>query len=514
MRLQTLENSEKILGKENVLSHKITQSSDSKQNKYRRSFDSQLKSMSLKRPLLGAKMGAHRAGAFLSSSLFPSSQIEIENAHGKDKILSFGSKSREQSSELSNKKQVEEESSHSKDIDKKEELKSTEELGDDHSRQGAEWNSAKKQSDMDEAQDKKTQELGRGKENKNKLEGQKSLPKDLLNENIHQSQSQKQALNKELENFLKEAASKGGLKESHQKGSEAIALELRQLQAKEAQDTESLVRVAIDSEKWSLQRAHDLQEKKNVRANQNLFSTLKIKNESDGKNLGKNRQEDNASAKKEGQSANSHSIEELTSLFGREESQRATLKNFQNQMQRESVLKETKRLYDELVQKAKINLKADGTSRASIAMRPRNLGRMTLNLETFQKQVQAQIIVESQAVKQILLEELSHFQQELQRQGIQVENLTIRVRESLESQMANERETKSEEQESEQRQNSAMREKGQENSKRDSEFTQNRKEENEDTESASVLAASAEEYGISALSMFQTQSEKHIDISV
>ena len=111
------------------------------------------------------------------------------------------------------------------------------------------------------------------------------------------------------------------------------------------------------------------------------------------------------------------------------------LRPFSSFLSKEQAAIANKRLYDRLVQKAKVNLRSDGSSSASIHMRPRSLGKMTLNIEVFQKHVQAQFIVEcSSGLKHILMEELNYFQEELQRQGIQADSLVVRVRDSLESQ--------------------------------------------------------------------------------
>ena len=512
MELQLLE---KSLEQEHTLSNKITQAMTPKQSRGESSFSNYLKNIKFGKPLLAGNANAQSAEAFLSSALFPASQSGQE--HAKDKTLSFHStsqsrsqnRSQEQNSELARKKQKEEEDSfRSLELSERENLKAREGLY--NTQESAEYNSRKKQSDIEESSTKKTEQKDYGKKNKNKTEGQK-LREEALNESIH---SQKQVLAKDLEAFLKELSQKGEARPSHKKDLENI--ETKQLQSKEGLDTETLVRVSLEPEKWRVQHSSDLQEKKNGEQKQDRLSSLKASEEGKGKYFGKNKEE-NAQNNKDGQSANSnspsHSIEELALLFNKEGHQADSLKSFQNNMRKESVLRETKDLYNELVKKAKLNLKTDGSSSASIRMRPRSLGNMTLNLEIFQKQVQAQIVVESQAVKQILLEELNYFQQELQKQGIQVESLNIRVRENLESQTANEQEAKSEDQETEQEQNSAMHKKGQGN-KRDGEFAEHRQEKDMETESASVLSISAEEYETSALSLSESPREKHIDVSV
>ena len=86
-------------------------------------------------------------------------------------------------------------------------------------------------------------------------------------------------------------------------------------------------------------------------------------------------------------------------------------------------------IYDRLVQKAKINIRSNGSSTAHIRLQPAALGAMTLNLGLINKRVQAKITVENQAVQKLVQEEMSYLRLELQRQGIQFDFLSIRVRE-------------------------------------------------------------------------------------
>lgn len=97
--------------------------------------------------------------------------------------------------------------------------------------------------------------------------------------------------------------------------------------------------------------------------------------------------------------------------------------------QKEEVARENRRLFNDLVEKARVNVQSNGNSTASIRMNPAALGRMTLNLEVNQNQVHARIVVESDAAKRMVMDEMDHLRQELTRQGITVESLSIRVRE-------------------------------------------------------------------------------------
>lgn len=103
----------------------------------------------------------------------------------------------------------------------------------------------------------------------------------------------------------------------------------------------------------------------------------------------------------------------------------------QARMQRDNqeIARENRRLFNDLVEKARVNVQSNGNSSASIKMNPAALGRMTLNLEVHQNQVHARILVDSDAAKRMLMDEMDHLRQELTRQGITVESLSIKVRE-------------------------------------------------------------------------------------
>lgn len=91
------------------------------------------------------------------------------------------------------------------------------------------------------------------------------------------------------------------------------------------------------------------------------------------------------------------------------------------------------RMFNELARQAKVQMNADGSSMASIRMRPESLGHLTLHLQVNQNQVHAQAIVESDAARRMIEGEIDKLRQELRQQGIQVESVSIRVRESAES---------------------------------------------------------------------------------
>ena len=90
-------------------------------------------------------------------------------------------------------------------------------------------------------------------------------------------------------------------------------------------------------------------------------------------------------------------------------------------------------LFNKLVEKARVNLGPRGVSTASIRMNPPELGRMTLNLKLNNSRLEAKLLVDSVAAKNLLSEDLEGLRQDLRLQGIQVDSFSIKVREPEES---------------------------------------------------------------------------------
>lgn len=82
-----------------------------------------------------------------------------------------------------------------------------------------------------------------------------------------------------------------------------------------------------------------------------------------------------------------------------------------------------------LVEKAKIDLEANGNSRASIRLRPEALGRMTMDLQVEGNRLQAKLLVDSDEARKHILKELDHLKNELKQHGIQVDSFQVRVKE-------------------------------------------------------------------------------------
>ena len=226
-------------------------------------------------------------------------------------------------------------------------------------------------------------------------------------------------------------------------------------------DTATLVKVNLDREKWSVQQtvtmtksskeavslhslAGHLESNSTSKGTDNATKLIDLakqdrterKDHKQMQHQGQTSQHNQDSNEQAGDAFSAKSLEELSSISTNHKDTRLTSR-FAQEIEA-TALRENRQLYDDLVQKAKVNLRSDGSSTASIRLRPQTLGWMTMNLEVFQNQVQAQIIVESGIAKKLVMEQLHYLQQELHQQGIQVESLSIRVRDIFESQATRE----------------------------------------------------------------------------
>ena len=96
--------------------------------------------------------------------------------------------------------------------------------------------------------------------------------------------------------------------------------------------------------------------------------------------------------------------------------------------EREKLAHDTKDLFNQLVQKARVNYGSDGSTHASIRLRPEQLGNVTLNLKVNGSAVEARLLVENDSVRKLVNEEIDSLQRELKRQGFSVDAIEIRVR--------------------------------------------------------------------------------------
>lgn len=81
-----------------------------------------------------------------------------------------------------------------------------------------------------------------------------------------------------------------------------------------------------------------------------------------------------------------------------------------------------------LVQKARVHIIQNGKSSAQVALNPKSLGKMTLNISVLENKVEGRLMVESEAIKNILLNEIQQFRQDLKATGLQLENIEVDVR--------------------------------------------------------------------------------------
>ncbi len=92
-------------------------------------------------------------------------------------------------------------------------------------------------------------------------------------------------------------------------------------------------------------------------------------------------------------------------------------------------LADNRKAFNDMVEKARLNLGPDGRSSASMRLNPAHLGRMTINLQMNQNHLQAKVLVENQEARRMLMDDMDFLQRELRIHGIQIESFSIRVRE-------------------------------------------------------------------------------------
>ncbi len=199
-----------------------------------------------------------------------------------------------------------------------------------------------------------------------------------------------------------------------------------------AKEKEDFVRVFFNRDKWNIQR---MRQKMGEEGSVNSFGHKNIDQLKESKYTEAGKEDRGDSAQREGVVREQN--RDAAVLLGKNLVERtSSSRTFGAELSKNQNNRDTKQLYDQLVQKAKVKLRNNGSASASINLRPHRLGRITLNIDTFQKQVQAKIIVESQGAKQLLMNELHNFKEELQRQSIQVDSLVVRVRDNLQTQFS------------------------------------------------------------------------------
>ncbi len=193
---------------------------------------------------------------------------------------------------------------------------------------------------------------------------------------------------------------------------------------------EDFVRVRLDPAKWSIQGEGRQEHKPSFHqegaAQTQPFILQGKRKEAFDSHHGSNKQRQNARIHAP------HSGDEALALLHKPQSPSPFLKELSSLASKQKG--HSQELYNRLVAKAKLNLHNDGSSHASIRLRPQSLGSITLNIKALQKQVEAQVIVETRAAQRLVLEELHSLRKELQSQGIHIDQLSVRVRSAPENQ--------------------------------------------------------------------------------
>ncbi|MBI38362.1 MAG: hypothetical protein CMF59_02090 [Leptospiraceae bacterium] len=91
--------------------------------------------------------------------------------------------------------------------------------------------------------------------------------------------------------------------------------------------------------------------------------------------------------------------------------------------------------FQQMVEQARVRMGSDGRSTAQIRMNPEHLGRMHLDLVMKDNVITGKLVVENQQAFKMIREDIDNLRQELARHGIQLDNLSVKTRESLQSQM-------------------------------------------------------------------------------
>jgi len=215
---------------------------------------------------------------------------------------------------------------------------------------------------------------------------------------VHRDQSKKKGLPFTEETTLNsKLGGTGKNKEAREKG-EAI--------------TEGMVRVFVDPEKWEIGGKSEKRPSLNIE-NSLTGRHLSAKEKGGAKEKGEGFSEQN---RQESRSFTSNLFSRLDSLSTPERT--------------ETVKHDSKELWNELVQKAKVNLGSDGKSTATIRLNPESLGRLTMNLHVNQNSVEARLVVETESAKKMIQREIEGLKTELKSHGITVETFTVKVRDA------------------------------------------------------------------------------------
>ena len=204
------------------------------------------------------------------------------------------------------------------------------------------------------------------------------------------------------------------------KNKETISSKLNVNNAEDLKNIRNTVLVTLDPEKW---KVHGRVETKELLLTENQNKKNHIKNmeskksSTDGK--GEN-QKDHSSAK----------FNEMKNLFGETGSVRSQPLG-SNQISKEQFVADNKNIFNELVDKARLNLGPDGNSTATIKMHPASLGSLTMNLRVMNNSLEAKILVDSESAKRLIMDDIENLKMEMKSQGIQVDSFTVKIKESF-----------------------------------------------------------------------------------
>jgi len=189
-------------------------------------------------------------------------------------------------------------------------------------------------------------------------------------------------------------------------------------------EREALVNVALDDKKWSVSRQSDMDFNARPRLMDAAETQARIQPKQQ-KQAGSERGEEQSERRSAPLTAG------LAEAFRREE------RIVRADTPKESFLRDNRDLFNDLVEKARMNFGADGKSSASIRLRPEHLGNITLNLRMDKNQLEASVVVENKTAARLMQDELEHLRTELKFHGIQVDQLAVRIREESQMETAN-----------------------------------------------------------------------------
>ncbi|MBL0266419.1 MAG: flagellar hook-length control protein FliK [Leptospiraceae bacterium] len=83
---------------------------------------------------------------------------------------------------------------------------------------------------------------------------------------------------------------------------------------------------------------------------------------------------------------------------------------------------------NDLVSKARINIVENGRNSAQISLYPKDLGKMTLNIDVIKEKVEGKILVDSEFIKNRLLSDVSQLKADLKASGLDLQSISVEVR--------------------------------------------------------------------------------------